>query len=103
MPRSTTKKRVEAYAEINAWRGPKGAIQLVIRGVKNGRVVVTADPSKPNGHPALFGRLDALLRKAAVLPRVIEVEMVRPDKTVEKVLELPIDWGGDRPKGRRKV
>ena len=55
-----SKKGKSVYAEIGAWREPDGSIHMTIKGVKGGHVAVNADPSKRNGHPTLFARLDKL-------------------------------------------
>ena len=51
---------------VSFWMSPDGAIHLTSRdsGLKNFHVAVRPDKAKPSGHPYLFGRLSACLRKA---------------------------------------
>lgn len=77
MKRSGKGKTV--YAEIGVWREADGSIHLTIKGVKNGHVAVNADPSKRNGHPTLFARLDRLLKEAPPQPREWQVQFVARD------------------------
>lgn len=71
-------------------RNPNGSITLSVKGIKNGRVTVTDDPSKPNGHPKLFACLDALL-EASSAPFVLQVDFVGPGgtKTAGPRYEIP--------------
>jgi hypothetical protein len=51
------------HAQIGFWHAPDGSIHLTIKGSLGGHVAVTSDPTKRNGHPTLYARLDALLNK----------------------------------------
>jgi hypothetical protein len=71
--------------EIGCWREPDGSIHMTIKGMPNGHVAVNADPSKPNGHPTLYARLDRLLRDTPLaVPREIIVQFVSPDGAIKK-------------------
>ena len=41
-----SKKGRSVYAQIGVWREADGSIHFTIKGVKNGHIAVTADPSK---------------------------------------------------------
>jgi hypothetical protein len=76
-----SKKGRAVYAQVGVWRESDGSIHLTIKGVKNGHVAVNSDPSKRNGHPTLFARLDQLLKEAAA-PVKIQIKFWSPDGTV---------------------
>jgi hypothetical protein len=90
------------YAEIGVWRERDGSIHLTLKGVKNGHVAVNADPTKRNGHPTLFARLDALL-KSAPEPRVLQVQLVSPDGTVTEGPKFEIQSGRSTKRGRGRL
>ncbi len=69
------------YTEIGVWREPDGSIHISFKGLKGGHVAVNADPTKRNGHPTLFSRLDQLLNLAPQRPDQINVKFVAPDGT----------------------
>jgi hypothetical protein len=60
-----SKKGNARYAEMSFWRQPDGSIHITIKGVPGAHVAVNADPTRRNGHPTLFARLDALLNSPA--------------------------------------
>jgi hypothetical protein len=60
-----SKKGRAVYLEIGFWREPNGSIHMTGRGVPGFHVAVNKDPSRTNGHPTLFARLDKCLRAAA--------------------------------------
>lgn len=61
---TVSKKGKSVYAEAGFWREKDGWIHMSLKGVPGFHVAVNADPKKPNGHPTLFKRLDALLALA---------------------------------------
>jgi hypothetical protein len=61
---TVSKKGKSVYAEAGFWREMDGSIHMSFKGVRGFHVAVNADPKKPNGHPTLFKRLDALLNAA---------------------------------------
>jgi hypothetical protein len=73
-----SKKGKAIYTQIGVWRESDGSIHLTLKGVKNGHVAVNADPSKRNGHPTLFARLDQLLKDVPPQPTEIQVQFVSP-------------------------
>jgi hypothetical protein len=81
-----SKKGRAVYTQIGVWRESDGSIHLTLKGVKNGHVAVNAEPSKPNGHPTLFSRLDQLLKEVppAAGPQEIQVQFVAPDGKITK-------------------
>ena len=76
MKRSGKGKAV--YDEIGVWRELDGSIHLTIKGVKGAHMAVNADPSKRNGHPTLFARLDQLLKETPPQPTEFQVQFVSP-------------------------
>ncbi len=80
MKRSEKGKAV--YAQIGVWRETDGSIHLTIKGIKNGHLAVNSDPSKRNGHPTLFARLDQLLKEAPPRPTEVQVRFVSSDGKV---------------------
>jgi hypothetical protein len=90
-----SKKGGSVYTRIGVWRDKHGAFHMTLEGVKGGHVAVTADPSKRNGHPALFEKLTRLFEdetlRAAQRPREIQVKFVARDGTVTNgaVFKLP--------------
>jgi hypothetical protein len=77
-----SKKGKAVYTQIGVWREPDGSIHLTLKGVKSGHVAVNADPSKRNGHPTLFARLDQLLNEAPKPPGEMTIKLVAGDGTV---------------------
>jgi hypothetical protein len=61
---TASKKGKSVYAEAGFWREPDGSIHMSFKGGPGFHVAVNTDPKKPNGHPTLFKRLDALLTEA---------------------------------------
>ena len=86
-----SKKGAAVYTQIGVWREPDGSIHLTLKGVKNGHVAVNADPSKRNGHPTLFARLDQLLKDAPPPLGEITIRFVAADGTVTgtQTIKLP--------------
>ena len=68
-----SKKGKAVYTQVGVWRERDGSIHMTFKGVKDGHVAVNADPSKRNGHPTLFARLDRLLKSAPPAPKAIRV------------------------------
>jgi hypothetical protein len=58
---TVSKKGKSVYAEAGFWRESDGSIHMSFKGVPGFHVAVNEDPKKPNGHPTLFKRLNALL------------------------------------------
>jgi hypothetical protein len=56
-----SKQGRSVYLEIGIWREPNGSIHMSGKGIPGFHVAINADPKKPNGHPTLFKRFDALL------------------------------------------
>lgn len=61
---SVSRKGKSVYAEVGFWREKDGSIHLSAKGVRGFHVAINLDPKKPNGHPTLYRRLDALLSDA---------------------------------------
>ena len=65
------------FLEVEFWLEKDGSIGLTARDTDGFIVTVNQDPSRPNGHPTLFGRLTDCLRKmGAPAPRT---DGERPD------------------------
>lgn len=85
-----SKKGKAVYTQVGVWREKDGSIHLTLKGVKNGHVAVNAAPSKRNGHPTLFARLDQLLRDVPKTPDEVQVVFVGPNgkKSAGPVIKL---------------
>jgi hypothetical protein len=59
-----SKQGKSVYLRIGFWREKNGSIHIGSNEVEGFHVAVNSDPSKPNGHPTLYKRLDALLEAA---------------------------------------
>ena len=74
-------------AQIRLWHEDNDTIHLIIEGVPNGHAAVNADPTKPNGHPTLFARLDSLLRAPMPEPPEINIAFVEAGGRVVKTMK----------------
>jgi hypothetical protein len=90
-----SKKGNAVYTQIGVWREPNGSIHLTLKGVKSGHVAVNADPSKPNGHPTLFARLDQLLKEAPPPLGEVTIRFVAGDGKVTGTQKIKLSPNSD--------
>ena len=90
---SITSKGKAVYAKVGLWREKDGSIHVTFPGLKGGHVAVNQDPTRRNGHPTLFSRLDQLLKETPTdtTPKAIQVNFVSADGTSRKGPRFEID------------